>query len=159
MSQGNGKSPAALSRRAVRHTNLVVVIGALCREPRYSVSRAGKPMATLTLAVDRPEDVAPKLIEGSRDSDYPVVCVQGDAAQALAGQLHVGATVLAVGIWQTRNYVKDNERRTANEMLARRIWVLHGPDSVEQVSARVETMLVDLASAPATLPAPVGVAV
>jgi hypothetical protein len=144
----------AVSRRAVRHTNFVVVIGALCREPRYSVSRAGKPLATLTLAVDRPEDVAPKVIEGSYDSDYPVVCVQGDAVQLLAGKLQVGMTMLALGIWQTRNYVKDGERRTANEMLARRVWILTSPNSIDQVSAHVETMLAEIL--PVATPEPVG---
>ncbi|MBI5648980.1 MAG: single-stranded DNA-binding protein [Chloroflexi bacterium] len=151
--QRKPKPKSYAARRSVRHTNFVVVIGSLCREPRYAVSRAGKPIATLTLAVDRPEDVSPKIVEeGARDSDYPVVSLQGDAVQALAGILRAGTTILAVGIWQTRNYLKDGERRTANEMLARRVWVLGGVDQIAHVSSQVETMLTGIDSP--TLPAP-----
>jgi single-stranded DNA-binding protein len=112
-----------------RPLNTVLLVGRICQAPRLSTSRSGKPRLTVTLAVDRPEYVPPKVKRAKKkdgtervriEPDFPVVVIEGDLARELAQQTVMGAILFVRGIFQTRN-IEDrsaNRHRVAMEVLA-----------------------------------------
>ncbi len=131
-----------------RSLNTVLLIGRICKPPQQTVSRTGKPMLTLCLAVDRPDNMPPKIISiaspaGSRralESDYPIVAVAGDLALELSPQIQVGTWLYVGGIFQTRNVtdhsVDPPRKRVVQEVLAADARVLPTSAAIEQ--ARTE---------------------
>ncbi len=133
-----------MSRRSL---NTVLLIGRICKPPQQTVSRTGKPMLTLCLAVDRPDGMPPKIIwiaspSGNRralDSDYPIVVAAGSLALELRPQVQVGTCLYVRGIFQTRNFTDDSvdppRKRVIHEVLAADARVLPTSTEIEQAQS------------------------
>ena len=144
-----------------RPLNTVLLIGRVCKIHSRSTSQAGKPMLTLALAVDRPNNMPQKtsvvkhaaLGEIRRiEPDFPVVVIEGILVQELADHVQVGTTLFVRGIFQTRN-VDDHStqpprKRMVQEVLSNDARVLETP------AERAEAQAVQRAEEQAYLAAP-----
>ena len=150
----------AKNTKVQRPLNTVLMVGRVCQMPRLSTSRSGKPRLTVTLAVDRPEYVPPKVKRAKKDGtervriepDFPVVVIEGDLARELAQQTVMGAILFVRGIFQTRN-IEDRSanpprHRVAMEVLANDARILESAEEVARQRAQ------ESAAAPPAVAAP-----
>jgi single-stranded DNA-binding protein len=125
--------------------NTVLLVGRVCKPPVMSHSRNGKPMLTVVLSVDRPENVPQKVVTEDghvhTEPDYPVVVISGDIARELAGKVLVGVNLFVSGIFQTRNYtdnsVKPPRPRVAMEVLSNNVRVLETPADMARATSTI----------------------
>lgn len=97
------------------HTNIVVVLGNLCKEPNLRYTPSGKSICDLLVAVNR---------KGGK-ADYLPVIVWGDDAEACHRHLKKGSLVHVVGKMSSRNYTKkegdEETQHVAIELVADKI--------------------------------------
>ena len=88
-------------------------------DPYYKLSRRGRPMLVLTLAVPR-DDGRPKKFNGKREQpDYATVVILGEQATSLQG-LQRGVLLDVTGYLQSRNI----GRRVVLEVVAEGVEVI-----------------------------------
>jgi single-strand DNA-binding protein len=95
--------------------NRVVLIGRLTRDPELRYLPSGQPVATFTLAVDRPF-AGP---QGERKADFIPVVAWRKLAEQVGQHLAKGRLVAVDGRLQIREYeTQDGQRRRAVEVVA-----------------------------------------
>ncbi len=95
--------------------NRVVLIGRLTRDPELRYLPSGQPVATFTLAVDRPFVNA----QGERKADFIPVVAWRKLAEQVSAHLAKGRLVAVDGRLQIREYeTQDGQRRRAVEVVA-----------------------------------------
>ncbi len=95
--------------------NRVVLIGRLTRDPELRYLPSGQPVATFTLAVDRPFANA----QGERKTDFIPVVTWRKLAEQVSAHLAKGRLVAVDGRLQIREYeTQDGQRRRAVEVVA-----------------------------------------
>lgn len=95
--------------------NRVVLIGRLTRDPELRYLPSGQPVATFTLAVDRPF-TGP---QGERKADFIPVVAWRKLAEQVSQHLAKGRLVAVDGRLQIREYeTQDGQRRRAAEVVA-----------------------------------------
>jgi single-strand DNA-binding protein len=95
--------------------NRVVLIGRLTRDPELRYLPSGQPVATFTLAVDRPF-AGP---QGERKADFIPVVAWRKLAEQVSQHLAKGRLVAVDGRLQIREYeTQDGQRRRAVEVVA-----------------------------------------
>lgn len=94
--------------------NRVVLIGRLVRDPELRYTPSGVPVATFTLAVERP--FANK--EGERETDFINIVVWRKQAENCANYLAKGRLAAVDGRLQIRTYEQDGQRRYFTEVAA-----------------------------------------
>ncbi|MER3457034.1 MAG: single-stranded DNA-binding protein [candidate division GAL15 bacterium] len=95
--------------------NRVVLIGRLTRDPELRYLPSGQPVATFTLAVDRPFSGA----QGERKTDFIPVVAWRRLAEQVSQHLAKGRLVAVEGRLQIREYeTQDGQRRRAVEVVA-----------------------------------------
>lgn len=94
--------------------NRVILIGRLTRDPELKYIPSGTPVASFTLAVDRP--FANK--EGEREADFIPIVVWRKQAENCANYLGKGSLVAVEGRMQVRSYEQDGQRRYMTEVIA-----------------------------------------
>jgi single-strand DNA-binding protein len=95
--------------------NRVVLIGRLTRDPELRYLPSGQPVATFTLAVDRPFANA----QGERKTDFVPVVAWRKLAEQVSAHLAKGRLVAVDGRLQIREYeTQDGQRRRAVEVVA-----------------------------------------
>lgn len=93
--------------------NRIDLIGYICKQPLYRETPLGKEITDILIAVNRKH----------RKSDYlPAICWYSNAR--LAAGLPVGTKVRAMGMIQSRIYVKGDSERTAYEVSIREVEVI-----------------------------------
>lgn len=93
--------------------NRIDLIGYICKQPLYRETPLGKEITDILIAVNRKH----------RKSDYlPAICWYSNAR--LAAGLPVGTKVRAMGMIQSRIYVKGDSERTAYEVSIREMEVI-----------------------------------
>jgi len=97
--------------------NLVILIGRLTRDPELRHTPSGKPMASFTLAVDRPFTNQ----QGEREADFIDVVVWRRLAETVAEYTRKGSLVAVQGRLQIRSYEHDGQRRRAAEVVANEV--------------------------------------
>lgn len=112
--------------------NRVVLIGRLTRDPELKYIPSGIPVASFTLAVDRP--FANK--EGERETDFIPIVVWRKQAENCANYLGKGSLVAVDGRIQVRTYEQDGQRRYMTEIVADSVRFL---DRKGEQSARAAT--------------------
>jgi len=109
------------------------------------MSRQGKPMLTVVLAVPRPEFVPSKKNGDRNEPDYPVIIIQGDQATSLSAMAQPGATLFVRGVLQTRNYTDHStnppKRRVAQEVLAIDARVLESPEQAREAEQHTDQLI------------------
>jgi len=94
-------------------TNQILLDGYICKQPLYRETPLGKEITDILIAVNRKH----------RKSDYlPAICWYSNAR--LAAGLPVGTKVRAMGMIQSRIYVKGDSERTAYEVSIREMEVI-----------------------------------
>ena len=110
--------------------NSVNLVGRLTKEVelRY-VPSSGRPVATFSLAVDRPYKDA----DGNKRTDFFQVQVWGKIAENVANYTEKGSLVAITGALQTRNYKTQNgEKRYITEIIASSVQFLSNPKNKQQ---------------------------
>ncbi len=138
--------------------NTVLLVGRVCKPPAMSSSRSGKPMLTVVLSVDRPDNMPQKMVSEAGhvriEPDYPVVVITGDIARELAGKVQIGTNLFVSGIFQTRNYTDNSVQpprlRVAQEVLTNDVRALETPADM----ARAQNTIVQAQTATEELVAP-----
>ncbi|SHH30943.1 single-stranded DNA-binding protein [Tepidibacter thalassicus] len=109
--------------------NSVVLVGRLTRDPelRY-IPGTGKPVATFSLAVNRPFTNK----EGKREADFFNIVVWGKAGENCANYLSKGRLVSVKGSIQNRTYeTQTGEKRYITEIIADRVEFLESKNRLE----------------------------
>lgn len=95
--------------------NITILIGRLVRDPELRYTPNGVPVATFTLAVDRPFANQ----QGERDTDFIRIVVWRKLAEICASNLSKGRLVAVEGRIQVRSYEgQEGEKRQAFEVVA-----------------------------------------
>lgn len=101
--------------------NRVVLVGRLTKEPELRVTPSGVPVATFTLAVNRPF----KNAAGETEADFINVVVWRKPAENVANFLKKGSLSGVDGRIQTRSYDgQDGKRVYVTEVLAESVQFL-----------------------------------
>jgi len=94
--------------------NRVILIGRLTRDPELKYIPSGTPVASFTLAVNRPFTNK----EGEKEADFIPIVVWRKQAENCANYLGKGSLVAVDGRMQVRNYEQDGQRRYITEVVA-----------------------------------------
>ncbi len=104
--------------------NKIILIGRLTNEPELKYIPSGTPVASFTLAVDRP--FVNK--EGEREADFIPIVVWRKQAENCANYLSKGSLVAVGGRMQVRTYDQDGQRRYISEVIAETVTFLEWRD-------------------------------
>jgi single-strand DNA-binding protein len=95
--------------------NRVVLIGRLTRDPELRYVPSGQPVATFTVAVDRPFANQ----QGERGTDFIPIVAWRKLAEQASQYLSKGRLVAVEGRLQIRDYeTQDGQKRRAAEVVA-----------------------------------------
>ncbi len=98
--------------------NRVILIGNLTRDPELRYTPDGTPVASFTIAVNRPFTTR----QGEREADFISVVVWRKRAETCSEYLAKGSQVAVDGRLQIRNYEdKDGIKRRVAEVVAWRV--------------------------------------
>ncbi len=95
--------------------NRIILIGRLTRDPELRYVPSGQPVASFTLAVDRPFTNQ----QGERQTDFIDVVAWRRLAEQVTQHLAKGRLVAVEGRLQIRSYeTQDGQKRKAAEVVA-----------------------------------------
>ena len=95
--------------------NRVILIGNLTRDPELRYTPDGTPVASFTIAVNRPFTTR----QGEREADFIPIVVWRKRAETCSEYLAKGSQVAVEGRLQIRNYEdKDGVKRRVAEVVA-----------------------------------------
>jgi single-strand DNA-binding protein len=95
--------------------NRIVLIGRLTRDPELRYVPSGHPVASFTLAVDRPFANQ----QGDRDTDFIDIVAWRKLAEQVSQHLSKGRLVAVEGRLQIRSYeTQDGQKRRVAEVVA-----------------------------------------
>jgi len=95
--------------------NRIILIGRLTRDPELRYVPSGQPVASFTLAVDRPFVNQ----QGERATDFIDVVAWRRLAEQVTQHLNKGRLVAVEGRLQIRNYeTQDGQKRKVAEVVA-----------------------------------------
>ena len=95
--------------------NRIILIGRLVRDPELRYTPNGVPVASITLACDRPFTNQ----QGERTADFIDVVIWRKLAEVTANHLRKGRLVAVQGRLQVRSYeANDGQRRRVSEVVA-----------------------------------------
>ena len=98
--------------------NRVILIGNLTRDPELRYTPDGTPVASFTIAVNRPFTTR----QGEREADFIPIVVWRKRAETCSEYLAKGSQVAVDGRLQIRNYEdKDGVKRRVAEVVAWRV--------------------------------------
>ena len=109
--------------------NKVILIGRLTRDPELRYTSSNIPVATFSLAVDRPFTSQ----SGERETDFINIVVWRKQAENCKNYINQGSQVAVEGRIQTRNYEDQNgKKRYVTEVVADNVQFLDTKASREQ---------------------------
>ena len=109
--------------------NKVILIGRLTRDPELRYTSSNIPVATFSLAVDRPFNNQ----SGEREADFINIVVWRKQAENCKNYINQGSQVAVEGRIQTRNYEDQNgQKRYVTEVVADNVQFLDTKASREQ---------------------------
>ncbi|MCL5967621.1 MAG: single-stranded DNA-binding protein [Firmicutes bacterium] len=114
--------------------NRVILIGRLTRDPELRVtSQSGVPMASFSIAVDRPYQSQ----SGQRETDFIDCVAWRRLAETVAEHMRKGRLIAVEGRLQIRNYeTQDGQRRRVAEVVADDVRFLDRPRDTDREGAR-----------------------
>ncbi|GAV21586.1 single-stranded DNA-binding protein [Carboxydothermus pertinax] len=115
--------------------NKIILVGRLTRDPELWHTPQGTPVATITIATDRPYTSK----EGEREADFVDVVVWNKLAEIVNEFGQKGRLVLIEGRLQIRSYEKEGQKRRVYEVVASNVKFLDKPKRKEELA--VEDML------------------
>jgi single-strand DNA-binding protein len=114
--------------------NRVILIGRLTRDPELRVtSQSGVPMASFSIAVDRPYQSQ----SGQRETDFIDCVAWRRLAETVAEHMRKGRLIAVDGRLQIRNYeTQDGQRRRVAEVVAEDVRFLDRPRDTDRDESR-----------------------
>lgn len=104
--------------------NRVILIGRLTRDPELRILPSGIPVATFTLAVDRPFTNQ----QGERETDFIDIVVWRKQAELVSNHLSKGRLAAVEGRLQVRTYeTQEGQKRKVAEVVADAVRFLDRP--------------------------------
>ena len=98
--------------------NKVILMGRLARDPEVRYTQTGKPVATFTLAVDRPFRRPAEGQPQQPTADFIPIVAWNKLAELCGNYLQKGRQVLVEGRMQVRNYeAQDGSKRYVTEVI------------------------------------------
>lgn len=123
--------------------NRIILIGRLTRDPELRYVPSGAPVASFTLAVDRPF----RDQQGNRETDFIDIVAWRKLAEQVSQYMSKGRMVAVEGRLQIRSYeTQDGQKRKVSEVVA---------DGVRFLD-RARSGAVETAAVPAEEPAQTG---
>lgn len=105
--------------------NNVTIVGRLTKDPELKYTPQGKPVANITLAVQR----SFKNANGEYDADFIQAVIWGNIAETVANKTGKGKLFGVTGRIQTRNYEgQDGKRVYITEVVAESSHILEWKD-------------------------------
>lgn len=99
--------------------NKAIIMGRLTKDPELRYTQSGKPVASITLAVDRDF----KAQDGSRATDFIPVVAWDKQAELLHNYFAKGRMAIVEGRLQVRDYTdNDGNKRKVTEIVANSIY-------------------------------------
>lgn len=99
--------------------NKAIIMGRLTKDPELRYTQSGKPVASITLAVDR----GFKTQDGSRATDFIPVVAWDKRAELLHNYFAKGRMAIVEGRLQVRDYTdNDGNKRKVTEIVADSIY-------------------------------------
>ncbi|MHB1681490.1 MAG: single-stranded DNA-binding protein [Bacilli bacterium] len=106
--------------------NVITLIGRLTADPELRYTPTGKPVASMTLAVDRQG----KKADGTRDTDFINIVVWDKLGELCAQYLRKGKQAAVEGRLQIRQYEnKEGQKVRVAEVIAHNVQFLSPKDS------------------------------
>jgi len=106
--------------------NVITLIGRLTADPELRYTPTGKPVASMTLAVDRQV----KKADGTRDTDFINIVVWDKLGELCAQYLRKGKQAAVEGRLQIRQYEnKEGQKVRVAEVIAHNVQFLSPKDS------------------------------
>lgn len=97
--------------------NHIIIHGRLTKDPELRTTIGGKPVASLTVAVDRDY----KTEDGRRETDFIDAVAWNKGAEHIANHYHKGSEILLSGRLQSRDLTdKQGNKRKAWEIIVDR---------------------------------------
>lgn len=130
--------------------NRVILIGRLTREPELRYTPNGHPVASFTLAVDRPRQNS----QGEKEADFIDIVAWQKLAETCANYLGKGRLVAVEGRLQIRSYeTSDGQKRKASEIVASTVRILDRPsqkggNGVNNTSSKPESDEINIDEVP-----------
>lgn len=113
--------------------NQMTCIGRLTRDPELRYTPQGVPVATFSVAVDRPFTNQ----QGQRETDFIDIVAWRKLAETVGNHLHKGRLVAVAGRLQVRSYeAQDGSKRKVTEVIADTVNFLDRP---REAGASAET--------------------
>ena len=105
--------------------NHVILIGRLARDPEVRYGDNSKPVARMTIAIDRGKD------KDGNDlgADFPSIVAFGKTAENIEKYLVKGRLVAVEGSIRTGSYEKDGKKVYTTDVYATRVQFLEKADS------------------------------
>lgn len=106
--------------------NNVTIAGRLARDPELKYTPQGKPVTTVTIAVQR----SFKNSNGEYDADFIQAVIWGNSAETVANRTGKGKMFGVTGRIQTRNYEgQDGKRVYVTEIVAEKTHIIEWLDN------------------------------
>lgn len=100
--------------------NKVILLGRLTRDPEIRQTQAGKSVASMTIAVDRPR--ARNAQDGQQTADFIPLVAWERSADFCRTYLHKGSKIMVEGRMAVRNYeAQDGSKRYVTEVIVQNI--------------------------------------
>jgi single-strand DNA-binding protein len=116
--------------------NRIILIGRLTRDPELRYVPNGAPVASFTLAVDRPF----RDQQGNRETDFIDIVAWRKLAEQVSQYMTKGRMVAVEGRLQIRSYeTQDGQRRKVAEVVADGIRFLDRGDRARAAAAPADT--------------------
>ncbi len=120
--------------------NRIILIGRLTRDPELRYVPNGAPVASFTLAVDRPF----RDQQGNRETDFIDIVAWRKLAEQVSQYMTKGRMVAVEGRLQIRSYeTQDGQRRKVAEVVADGIRFLDRGDRARAAAAPADTGMGD----------------
>lgn len=99
--------------------NKIVIMGRLTRDPELRYTQSGKPVASLTVAVDRDFREA----NGDKQTDFIDCVAWNKTAEFVSQYFHKGTMAVVSGRLQLRDWTdRDGNKRRSAEVVAESIY-------------------------------------
>ena len=129
--------------------NRIILIGRLTRDPELRYTPQGVPVASFTLAVDRPFSNQ----QGQREADFVDCVAWRKLGETVGNHLAKGRLVALEGRLQIRSYeAQDGTKRRVAEVIADNVRFLDRPKDGQPTSASSDSTDTDDVAFPDDLP-------
>lgn len=120
--------------------NQVVLIGRLTKDPEIRTTTSQIPVATFTLAIDRPFKDA----SGNKQTDFIPCVAWRQTGEAIAKYVTKGQRLAVVGSMQVRSWDKDGQKHSVTEVIVDQFDFIERADRAPSQNAATDALPYEL---------------